>query len=850
MGATCSHCTENTSSTAALRNAEFWADSVLCAGIGGSNRPQLVESTFDLGAKLAEMHRSKHVNSFVYVRQKLCDEQTSNDLFYHTFTILELDDGWFLCIEKYDGKLEMMTGKGNEAFRTMYTCRVSGDERCLKRCFPAFSENYQQGFEITSDLTLQDILWWLDGPCAKRWQAYDLLTAHSRRFAEDLHHFLKSGRTKQSLPEDANAVLQAVKESGLVLEYAPEVLRSDRRTVLVAVAKDGLALEFASTDLQNDLEIAGTAINQNKFAFHFASKEMQANADIRQLVNLPPVEHAGNPKLMMEALKANHWALKYASPDLLRNLQFMKQAIAVHRESLAYASPELYEVLGEQAHALSQQCTAYRAVTAKTLNGTRGSPHLDEQTPGPPTSMQTGSGLESKGCTDPEVAAAAEGKSVHETTGLDSDVQFLFPVMPPNTADTLQMKVSPNRDLADATKEEGILCMAGGSDDCKQRCSSPDLVQTKNRLGIEDRPNLETRDAQHIAKDTQQTPETEADPFCKPHMKKKTCIGCLLLFIVIACVAVLVVLLTSHTTATKPPLPTTTTKSATWPAELLATSNSTSLTTGYTTTSLTTASTRTMTFTTRPAELLSSTTQKTFTTTFMKVTPTASISTTTWTTMVPVLAAPTPVPAPAPIPTPAPVAVNSTTPETPNSTSTITTFTTTVPAPVASTPVPAPAPIPMPTPTPILAPIPIPSGATPCNWGECGAGLWCKHAEDRCYAIGDSCDAGMCGAGAWCLSAANRCYEIGSACNWNKCGGGAFCNTGQGRCYETCYNTHTTCGDSIPRKNTFHCDYSSSGGRPFCGVTNNLCVGRGQNYPCSSSSRRLHFEEQSPVVMV
>eukprot|EP00930_Biecheleria_cincta_P073471 TRINITY_DN6075_c0_g1_i2.p1 TRINITY_DN6075_c0_g1~~TRINITY_DN6075_c0_g1_i2.p1 ORF type:complete len:1800 (+),score=161.76 TRINITY_DN6075_c0_g1_i2:120-5519(+) len=157
----------------------------------------------------------------------------------------------------------------------------------------------------------------------------------------------------------------------------------------------------------------------------------------------------------------------------------------------------------------------------------------------------------------------------------------------------------------------------------------------------------------------------------------------------------------------------------------------------------------------------------------------------------------------------------------------------------------------------------ISSGATPspppqtsgsvvserCNWGECGTGAWCNHAEDTCRAVGDACISGMCGAGAWCLQVNSRCYALGSGCNWGACGGGAWCNSGDGKCYETCYNTATACADSIPRKNTYTCDYSNHGGRPICGVTNSLCAGRGENYPCPPASAEItgdvHFTSQT-----
>ena len=46
--------------------------------------------------------------------------------------------------------------------------------------------------------------------------------------------------------DDRDYVLNAIREDGLLLEGASEILRNDKEIVMEAVSKDGGALEFAS----------------------------------------------------------------------------------------------------------------------------------------------------------------------------------------------------------------------------------------------------------------------------------------------------------------------------------------------------------------------------------------------------------------------------------------------------------------------------------------------------------------------------------------------------------------------------------------------------------------------------
>ena len=54
---------------------------------------------------------------------------------------------------------------------------------------------------------------------------------------------------------DKEAVLAAVKQNGMALEFADPALQKDKEIVLAAVTQNGMALEFAHLDLLKDKDI-------------------------------------------------------------------------------------------------------------------------------------------------------------------------------------------------------------------------------------------------------------------------------------------------------------------------------------------------------------------------------------------------------------------------------------------------------------------------------------------------------------------------------------------------------------------------------------------------------------------
>ena len=74
---------------------------------------------------------------------------------------------------------------------------------------------------------------------------------------------------------------------------------------------------------------------------------------------------------------------------------------------------------------------------------------------------------------------------------------------------------------------------------------------------------------------------------------------------------------------------------------------------------------------------------------------------------------------------------------------------------------------------------------------------------------------------------------IGQTCPSEGCGEGAWCNSGDNMCYEGCFSTAERCGNVIPRRAGYWCNYSPDA-QPTCGTTNPKCPG--QDAPCDGKN--------------
>ena len=81
----------------------------------------------------------------------------------------------------------------------------------------------------------------------------------------------KFRQISEELRKDRGFVLKAVRQYGLALAHAPQVLKDDREVVLAAVRENGKALKYASEELRNDREFVSKAVSLNKDCQKFHS---------------------------------------------------------------------------------------------------------------------------------------------------------------------------------------------------------------------------------------------------------------------------------------------------------------------------------------------------------------------------------------------------------------------------------------------------------------------------------------------------------------------------------------------------------------------------------------------------
>merc|ERR1712217_697426 len=96
------------------------------------------------------------------------------------------------------------------------------------------------------------------------------------------HGTLRGTAPKFSDAERGNKVLvlEAVRQDGLALKYASDVLQADKDVVLAAVTQNGLALAFASNPLKADKVVMLQAMETNGMALAFSSDQMRADKDV------------------------------------------------------------------------------------------------------------------------------------------------------------------------------------------------------------------------------------------------------------------------------------------------------------------------------------------------------------------------------------------------------------------------------------------------------------------------------------------------------------------------------------------------------------------------------------------
>ena len=91
---------------------------------------------------------------------------------------------------------------------------------------------------------------------------------------EDWHALMYASA---DLKNNKEVVLAAVGMRGIALAWASSDPKNDKEVVLMAVKGNGNALQYASSDLKNDKEVVLAAVKQNASAFEYASEELRSD---------------------------------------------------------------------------------------------------------------------------------------------------------------------------------------------------------------------------------------------------------------------------------------------------------------------------------------------------------------------------------------------------------------------------------------------------------------------------------------------------------------------------------------------------------------------------------------------
>jgi len=218
---------------------------------------------------------------------------------YHSFTVLDIEEGqMYIIMEKKTDRLEIMIGKGEHSRNFMRDFSAMLRIRNQKRCAELPRQSLKPGF-----LTVRSLLEWIDGPLARNWQTYNLMSANCQHFTDELHQFLQSGApavdvglekvlqkvvadvqispsSLEDLPahllKERNLILAAVEANPKVLQYVPEHFKQDWRVVMTAVSKDGDVLQHAAEAMRGDPEVVQAAVKSGgRAVLEHASEELR-----------------------------------------------------------------------------------------------------------------------------------------------------------------------------------------------------------------------------------------------------------------------------------------------------------------------------------------------------------------------------------------------------------------------------------------------------------------------------------------------------------------------------------------------------------------------------------------------
>lgn len=172
-----------------------------------------------------------------------------------------------------------------------------------------------------------------------------------------------------SLRDDKEVVIAAVKQRGLALEFASDRLKDDKEIVLTAVQQFGLALAYASKKLKDDKEIVFAAVQQSGLALEHASKKLQNDKEVvfaaicqdGNAIFYASPRLKDNKEVVLAAVQEDYFALRFSSDEIQSLCQGQDPAVVLTK---AIATEKLHAQLQQEikprcldfAKKLSNEC--------------------------------------------------------------------------------------------------------------------------------------------------------------------------------------------------------------------------------------------------------------------------------------------------------------------------------------------------------------------------------------------------------------------------------------------------------------------------------------------------------------
>ena len=161
--------------------------------------------------------------------------------------------------------------------------------------------------------------------------------------------------TSDELKINRELCLLAIKESrGNQYQFVKNLDKEDREFIKESVMLAGSSIEFVTDKYKDDFEIAKIAVNQTGYAFKYLSKNLKNNSEllidsVKQLKNGYILDCASdelrtNINLILELLdyvEESKWLIKNSHEDIKNNFEIILKAVKIYGNALEFASLEI-----------------------------------------------------------------------------------------------------------------------------------------------------------------------------------------------------------------------------------------------------------------------------------------------------------------------------------------------------------------------------------------------------------------------------------------------------------------------------------------------------------------------------